>query len=73
LEIWSSRAAPIGVLEDRSVSGNDGLIGSDVFQDFLVDLDFPAVRFRLSALPKRPGEAERELALRNDTDDLKSG
>ncbi len=67
------QGCPIGVLEDRSVSGNDGLIGSDVFQDFLVDLDFPAVRFRLSALPKRPGEAERELALRNDTDDLKSG
>jgi tetratricopeptide (TPR) repeat protein len=60
---------PIEVMESRSVAGEDGLIGSDVFQDFLVDIDFPNEKLRLSQLPKRPGETGHSLALRNNEDD----
>ena len=59
---------PIEVMDSRSVVGDNGLIGADVFENFLVDLDFPKEKLRLSALPRRPGEVESELAL-NDKDD----
>jgi predicted aspartyl protease len=64
---------PIEVLESRSVVGDDGLIGTDVFQDFLVDLDFPNEKLRLSELPKRPGEKETKLALDDGADESGSG
>ena len=60
---------PIEVLEGRSVVGDEGLIGTDVFEDFLVDLDFPNEKLRLSELPKRPGEKETKLALNDSEDD----
>jgi len=49
---------PIEVMDSRSVVGDNGLIGADVFENFLVDLDFPKEKLRLSALPRRPGEVE---------------
>ncbi len=63
------RDCPIEVIESRSVAGEEGLIGADVFEDFLVDIDFPNEKLRLSELPKRPGEAEQALALKNDEGD----
>jgi tetratricopeptide (TPR) repeat protein len=45
---------PVRVLEQRSVVDQEGLIGADVFENFLVDIDFPKEKFRLSPLPKRP-------------------
>jgi predicted aspartyl protease len=60
---------PVEVMESRSVAGEDGLIGSDVFEDFLVDIDFPKEKLKLSELPKRPGEPVRQLALKNRDDD----
>jgi tetratricopeptide (TPR) repeat protein len=57
---------PIQVMDDRSVIGGDGLVGSDFFQDFLVDLDFPSVRLKLSALPKRPGEPDPRTTLTDE-------
>jgi hypothetical protein len=60
---------PIEVMESRSVAGEDGLIGADVFQDFLVDIDFPNQKLRLSQLPQRPGETGQSLALKNNEDD----
>jgi len=60
---------PIEVMESRSVAGEDGLIGADIFEDFLVDLDFPNEKLKLSELPKRPGEAEQKLALKSEEDD----
>jgi len=60
---------PIEVMESRSVAGEDGLIGADVFEDFLVDLDFPSEKLRLSELPKRPGESRQNLALKSEDDD----
>ncbi|MGA9353399.1 MAG: tetratricopeptide repeat protein, partial [Terriglobales bacterium] len=55
---------PIEVIEGRSVADEDGLVGTDVFDDFLVDLDFPDEKLKLSELPKRPGEPEQKLALK---------
>lgn len=55
----------IEVMESHSVAGEDGLIGADVFEDFLVDLDFPNKKLKLSELPKRPGEAEPSLTLKS--------
>ncbi|HZU42267.1 MAG TPA: aspartyl protease family protein [Terriglobales bacterium] len=45
----------VRVSETRSVGGEDGLIGADVFSDYLVDIDFWKHKLRLSPLPKRPG------------------
>jgi tetratricopeptide (TPR) repeat protein len=59
---------PIEIMDSRSVVGEDGLIGTDIFENFLVNLDFPKEKLRLSELPKRPGEAESELALNNMND-----
>jgi hypothetical protein len=44
----------------------DGIIGPDVFQDFLIDLNFPDRKFGLSELPKQPGVAEQSLSLQSD-------
>jgi tetratricopeptide (TPR) repeat protein len=54
---------PVRVVDRRSVVDEDGLIGSDVFSAFLVDLDFPDRKFKLTELPKRPGETDQSLAL----------
>jgi tetratricopeptide (TPR) repeat protein len=56
----------VEVVEQRSVVGDDGLIGADVFEDFLVDIDFPDERLKLSQLPKRPGEIEQKVALNSE-------
>src|ERR1700692_1176628 len=45
---------PVEILGNRSVVGEEGLIGADVFQEFLVDIDFQKEKLRLSELPKRP-------------------
>jgi predicted aspartyl protease len=37
--------------------GVDGLIGTDVFSDYLVTLDYPMRKLLLSQLPPRPGDA----------------
>jgi tetratricopeptide (TPR) repeat protein len=66
------RDCPVDVLEKRSVVGEDGLIGADVFSDFLVDIDFPNEKLRLKELPKRPDEAPRVPELKTDTTDSDS-
>ncbi|HTU40809.1 MAG TPA: aspartyl protease family protein [Candidatus Aquilonibacter sp.] len=60
---------PVEVMESRSVADEDGLIGADVFENFLVELDFPNEKLKLSQLPKRPGEMEQKLALKSEDDD----
>jgi tetratricopeptide (TPR) repeat protein len=47
----------VRVIDKRSVVGEEGLIGADVFDAFLVDIDFPNEKLKLSELPARPGEA----------------
>jgi tetratricopeptide (TPR) repeat protein len=60
---------PVEVLDQRSVIGEDGLIGADVFSSFLVDLDFPSEKLRLSPLPKRPEETAATINLKTEEDD----
>jgi tetratricopeptide (TPR) repeat protein len=44
------------VVDKGSVADEEGLIGADVFQQFLIELDFPKRKLNLSQLPARPGE-----------------
>ncbi len=46
------------------VSGQDGLIGADVFSSYLIDIDIPGAKLRLSPLPKRPDEAAPPAVLK---------
>jgi len=51
------------------VPGQDGLIGSDVFSSYLIDLDIPGAKLRLSPLPKRPDETAAPTSLRTESQD----
>jgi hypothetical protein len=46
----------VTVIAKRSVAGDEGLVGADLFHHFLVELDFPKEMLRLSPLPPRPGD-----------------
>lgn len=46
----------IEVLDARNVVDSDGLIGMDVFSQFLVTLDYPMRKLTLGPLPRRPDE-----------------
>jgi len=51
------------------VDGEEGLIGANVFKDFLVDLDFAEQKLRLGELPKRPGDPVGQAELPDDDDE----
>ena len=51
---------PVEVMESRSVAEEDGLIGADVFENFLVDIDFPNEKLKLGELPETPRRAGTE-------------
>jgi len=57
------RNCRVQVLEQSSVVGVDGLIGPDVFRDYLVTLDIPGREVRIGPLPKRPDEAAKTTSL----------
>lgn len=65
---------PVEVLDRRSVVDEQGLIGADVFRDFLINLDFPKEKLRLSPLPKRPDDTTTSgaVALHSQEDDSSS-
>jgi tetratricopeptide (TPR) repeat protein len=63
---------PVTVMDKRSVADQDGLIGADVFSNFLVDIDIPGRKLRLSGLPKRPGDANQAIKLKTDKNDAES-
>jgi len=48
---------------DKGMPGEDGLIGADVFRMYLIDLDTPGMKLKLSPLPKRADEASIEASL----------
>jgi tetratricopeptide (TPR) repeat protein len=54
---------PVNVIERNSALDDDGLIGADVFSSYLVDIDFPESKFKLTQLPPYPDEAPVEAAL----------
>jgi len=58
----------VEVSEQRSVAGEDGLVGTDIFSHFLVTLDFPNEKLLLSELPKRPDEQQSKPATLNTAD-----
>jgi len=53
----------IEVSDQNRIVGDEGLIGATVFSRFLVDLDLPNRRLRLSPLPSRPNDTPTEAAL----------
>jgi hypothetical protein len=58
----------VGVADSIKIGGMEFQncpIGADVFEKFLIDIDFPHEKLKLSELPKRPGEAEKQLGLTN--------
>jgi tetratricopeptide (TPR) repeat protein len=59
---------PVEVMDRRSVGDEDGLIGADVFEQFLVDLDFAKQKLRLSELPHRPEQPSQDLGLNSEKD-----
>ena len=70
--IASANSIRIGDLEfhncqvevvDNLSAGEDGLVGADVFSEFLIELDFPSSRLRLSQLPPRPGDMPSKASL----------
>jgi tetratricopeptide (TPR) repeat protein len=56
----------VRVLDSKTVADQDGLIGMDVFANFLVTLDYPMRKMGLDPLPPRPGEQPAPAALRSD-------
>jgi tetratricopeptide (TPR) repeat protein len=51
------------------VTGQDGLIGTDVFSSYQIDIDIPGAKLRLSPLPKRPDEQSAPATLRTTSQD----
>jgi predicted aspartyl protease len=65
------RDALISVAEQNMAGIEDGLIGSNVFSEFLITLDFAAGKLRLNPLPSyRPGE---ELQDRVEIPEMRDG
>ncbi len=56
----------VTVTDRASVIDEDGLIGTDVFSSYLIDIDFPAEKLRLLPLPKRPDETVAPTALNSE-------
>ena len=56
----------VTVTDRASVADEDGLIGANVFGSYLIDIDFPAEKLRLSPLPTRPDETVAPTALNSE-------
>src|ERR1019366_5727720 len=50
----------------RLVADEDGLIGADVFGAYLIDIDLPGMRLKLSPLPKRPEDTVAPTSLNSE-------
>ena len=53
----------VEVMERNSVAEEDGLIGAEVFSHYLVGLDFPKWKLRLTPLPAMPPPTDPDKAL----------
>ena len=60
----------VEVSDKRSIVGDDGLIGADVFSHYLISLDFAGGKLRLQELPKRPGQQEGTATLSTEEDEV---
>ena len=54
------RNCPVQVVEQNNVADDNGVIGADVFSEFLVTIDIHRLILRLAPLPKREGEPDAE-------------
>lgn len=55
----------VEVINTRDVVGDDGLISTDVFRNYLVTIDFPGREMRVDPLPLRQGEQAPPDALQS--------
>lgn len=56
----------VSVSDKGSVADEDGLIGADVFGRYLIDIDLPGMRLKLSPLPKRPEDTVPPTSLNSE-------
>jgi TonB family protein len=56
----------VSVIDNDSVVDQDGFIGANVFGAYLVDLDLPEMRLKLSPLPKRPEDTVTPKSLNSE-------
>jgi hypothetical protein len=56
----------VSVTEKGAVANQDGLIGADVFGAYLVDIDLPGMKLKLSPLPKRPEDGVAPKSLNSE-------
>jgi tetratricopeptide (TPR) repeat protein len=56
----------IDVVDKKRSLDEDGLIGANVFGSYLVDIDFPNERLRLSQLPPYPDQAGEQSSLESE-------
>ena len=54
---------------DRLQTTDDGIIGADVFSQFLIEMDFPHSTLRLNPLPPRPGETPAKASLKTSDEE----
>jgi len=52
----------------HALMDEDGLLGTDIFGSYLVDIDMPNQKLRLSPLPKRPDEPAAPITLSSTED-----
>lgn len=50
------RGCYVEVADKKFENGDDGLIGADVFSQYLVDIEFLDGKLKLNTLPERPGQ-----------------
>jgi predicted aspartyl protease len=62
------QGCPVRVLDRKRAMDEDGYIGADVFENYLVELNFPDRKLKLSQLPKRPDADTQQLGLKLDSD-----
>ena len=63
----------VEVSDRKDVVNMDGLIGADVFSNYLVTLDYPGRKLSLSPLPPNPSERETATSLNTSTADPSAG
>jgi tetratricopeptide (TPR) repeat protein len=56
----------VRVSDKNSIANEDGLIGADVLGSYLVDIDLPGMKLKLSPLPKRPEDAVAPKSLNSE-------
>ena len=56
----------VSVSDKGSVADEDGLIGADVLGAYLIDIDLPGMRLKLSPLPKRPEDIVAQKSLNSE-------